>query len=625
MSERLDPQKLIRRTLGLANSVHEFVEKANLAGGDEIAAEARRWEHDATTVVVAGEVKRGKSSLVNALVGSELLPVDVDVATAVPIALSRSDDPRITVTRFRDGETRTENIDESSFATAATGQAPFEDAISITLEAPVVPPGIVLVDTPGVGGLSPGHRDLTMSTIGSADALIVVLSAVEPPTRAELDFLAEATDRIDRIMLVASRSDLHPSDRNDQLVEELRAHLHRWADTAPPDGDAELHQARAVRLGHLADRPIVLTSAHLARQARRRAERGQDDRAAELRTRSGVGNLARQIGEWGQRRAQIRHANLVRLIDSVLAGADDQLRRQLRASEGDLSVADELRETLTRLEAVSGEQARWRSQLGVAIQRLQTEAGRTITRHLNGLRTRYTEVIEERAADPGTDLVAELERSVQAAWIDLVDQLNGDFAREVEDLASSVDMDDLGIVLGGLDSPASLALSQRSADEDGSALEHTLPVLGQSFMFGNLVNVGAGLAGVATGGLGLVAYGIGAAVAMPLNRLRRERQQQRRAAVDLERSLNEALFGHEGVARELNAALGLRLIEARVELERTIEARLADRRRSVETQKKELEEAAKREARDRQRLRAEVSASLGQVADLRKQRQELAG
>ncbi|MCB0992847.1 MAG: hypothetical protein KDB16_17860, partial [Acidimicrobiales bacterium] len=164
-----------------------------------------------------------------------------------------------------------------------------------------------------------------------------------------------------------------------------------------------------------------------------------------------------------------------------------------------------------------------------------------------------------------------------------------------------------------------------SRADESNQLEQALPVLGQSFMFGNLVNVGAGILGVATGGLGVAAYGIGAAVAIPINRMRIERQQKKAAVSELSRSLNDALFGHEGVSRELNAALGLRMIEARVELEAAIDQALASKRRAVETSKAELENMARTEAKQRNEAKAQVAAHMKQVAELSKQHRDIAG
>ena len=66
-----------------------------MAVRDRIAAQRLR-------VLVAGEAKRGKSTLVNALLDRAVLPAGVTPLTAVPTAVRYGDDPRTEVT-FADG------------------------------------------------------------------------------------------------------------------------------------------------------------------------------------------------------------------------------------------------------------------------------------------------------------------------------------------------------------------------------------------------------------------------------------------------------------------------------------------------------------------------------------------
>src|SRR5690606_24260135 len=59
-----------------------------------LAAAKRRLADPAVHIVVAGEFKQGKSSLVNALLGANVCPVDDDVATAVPTYVRYGQQPR---------------------------------------------------------------------------------------------------------------------------------------------------------------------------------------------------------------------------------------------------------------------------------------------------------------------------------------------------------------------------------------------------------------------------------------------------------------------------------------------------------------------------------------------------
>jgi len=71
--------------------LREF-DRAEIA--DAVQGHARRPSSDKPTVVVVGETKRGKSSLVNALLGrTDLSPVDVEVATLVHITFRYAQTP----------------------------------------------------------------------------------------------------------------------------------------------------------------------------------------------------------------------------------------------------------------------------------------------------------------------------------------------------------------------------------------------------------------------------------------------------------------------------------------------------------------------------------------------------
>jgi ATPase subunit of ABC transporter with duplicated ATPase domains len=77
------------------------------AGRDDLAAVVRtariRLERPDTVVAVVGEFKQGKSSLVNALLGEIICPVDDDIATAVPTVI-RYGEQRVARVQVRDGE-----------------------------------------------------------------------------------------------------------------------------------------------------------------------------------------------------------------------------------------------------------------------------------------------------------------------------------------------------------------------------------------------------------------------------------------------------------------------------------------------------------------------------------------
>src|SRR4029453_18158873 len=77
---------------------------------DRLSSALTRTDRDAATVLVVGEFKAGKSSLVNALVGTDVCPVDDDVATAAVTVVRHYHVPAAAAVWIRDGEAQTDVI-----------------------------------------------------------------------------------------------------------------------------------------------------------------------------------------------------------------------------------------------------------------------------------------------------------------------------------------------------------------------------------------------------------------------------------------------------------------------------------------------------------------------------------
>lgn len=140
-------------------------------------------------IMVVGEFKQGKSSLVNELLGRDLCPVDDDVATAVPTVVCRSDE--LTATAFRreaDGiGVVGESIDPDDLsAYVSEAGNPNNQRALVRVElgcaSPILSGGVVLIDTPGVGGLESAHGAITIAALTDADAVVFVTDASQEMT-----------------------------------------------------------------------------------------------------------------------------------------------------------------------------------------------------------------------------------------------------------------------------------------------------------------------------------------------------------------------------------------------------------------------------------------------------------
>lgn len=179
-------------------------------------------------VLTVGEFKRGKSSLLNALIEQELFPVDQDVATSTVCTLRWGETPQAQV-YFLPGEDevsrppKTIGLDE--IPRYASEQGRMQDDLpvaQIDIMAPIaqLKSGLVLVDTPGVGSINPEHTAATSSFLPEADALLFVASAVETLSTVELSFLARAYEVCPIVLTAVTMIDL--ADDPDKVIAEAR-------------------------------------------------------------------------------------------------------------------------------------------------------------------------------------------------------------------------------------------------------------------------------------------------------------------------------------------------------------------------------------------------------------------
>jgi len=621
------------QVLRLGNRIHGALkdwDRADLGG--RITAEAEQWNQQNLVVVACGDIKRGKSSLLNAILDrSDLLPVDADVATSVHLVIRYGEQFGIVATRIIDGEPVQEQvgIDDLIDVASMRGDAARREgvvAVEICVDHPVLARGVVLIDTPGVGGMTRGHRDLALAALGQADALLFTISAEEPVARSELEFLVEASERTERIVLVVTKSDANSEAVNGEMIAEHRAKLRTFSETMQSRVESGAVDSEVpARLRRLLDAPFVLTSSYLAEQARRRREAGREEQARRLMERSGIDELRGLLERSADNRDLIRVANLIALLRVLLADVERELQAKVRASSGDSKVAEELAVRQRALEEFGSKQARWRTTLGNSIVRLQTGASRLVTRELNRVKDHYREVIE--TTDDGealaTALPADLERSLHGAWNELVQAINADFQSTLGKLLEEFGAEGMDAVLGEFEMPEGLRelSGARSAGRPGSSLlDDGLPIAMQTFTFANIANAAAGALGLATGGLGLIAYGIGAAIAYPIGALRKKAREKQRLKGELQRYLGDLLFGNEGVAKEFTTELSLRILDLREQVEQFVEQRLAERRKQLEREARELQALLRSEAGQRQEAQR---AATQRIADINKLRSEI--
>jgi GTPase SAR1 family protein len=189
-----------------------------------------------TVVCVVGEFKQGKSSLVNALIGDQVCPVDDDMATSAITVLRYNESPGITVRRAQDEEIITESIDRHQLAEFASERGNQEnqrrvELIEVGLPNRLLGAGVTLVDTPGAGGVVSGYAAATLAFLQTADALLFVSDASAELSAPEIEFLKQAQQKCPVVIVVQSKIDLYPAWKRITAINQ--GHLQRAGISAP--------------------------------------------------------------------------------------------------------------------------------------------------------------------------------------------------------------------------------------------------------------------------------------------------------------------------------------------------------------------------------------------------------
>lgn len=176
---------------------------------------------NAFNLVVVGQFKRGKTSLINALLGAEILPVAVVPLTSIVTIMTWGEALRIKV-YFNDGkitEIKPESLVE--YVTEKGNPKNVKDVreVVLTYPSPYLKDGVRLIDTPGVGSIYQHNTDVAYQYLPKSDAALFLLSVDQPMSKAELDFLMDVKEYSNKIFFVMNKADYL---RENDLKESIK-------------------------------------------------------------------------------------------------------------------------------------------------------------------------------------------------------------------------------------------------------------------------------------------------------------------------------------------------------------------------------------------------------------------
>ncbi|MFZ0761505.1 MAG: dynamin family protein [Candidatus Sulfotelmatobacter sp.] len=202
-------------------------------GAEPVADEARelaaRISEGRFYVACVGQFKRGKSTLINALIGEPVVPTGFIPVTAVP-----------TVVRFGErlsARVRSHNGPWSNIPLAELKQFVTEEfnpenkkevqGAEAFAPSPLLSSGMCIVDTPGLGSVFTGNSAATQAFIPHIDAALVVVGADPPLAGEELTLVEAVGKQVHDLILVLNKADRTTDAERDAAASFTRQLLEK--------------------------------------------------------------------------------------------------------------------------------------------------------------------------------------------------------------------------------------------------------------------------------------------------------------------------------------------------------------------------------------------------------------
>lgn len=199
-------------SLAHTNRLESLEQLATEVGAPQVAAQARglndRVRNGLFYVACVGQFKRGKSTLLNALVGDHVLPVGVVPVTAV-VTVVRYGVRSAARARFATGWRAISPNELAQYVTEEENPENEKEVELVEVFAPsdLLASGMCLVDTPGIGSVFAGNTEATQAFVPHIDAALVVLGADPPISGDELALVSDIASQCSELLFVLSKAD----------------------------------------------------------------------------------------------------------------------------------------------------------------------------------------------------------------------------------------------------------------------------------------------------------------------------------------------------------------------------------------------------------------------------------
>jgi small GTP-binding protein len=186
---------------------------------DELSRLKEKIINEKFYLVVIGLFKRGKSSLVNALLKKEVVPYSVVPLTSIVTLLEYGEENYAKI-YFNDNRFEVCNI-ETIHEYITEPENPLNkknvNHVIVFLNSDFLKK-VTLVDTPGIGSTYENNTETTYSFVERIDAALFILSADLPISKTEVEFLTKLNSTVPKIIFVLNKTDLIPLKETERII-----------------------------------------------------------------------------------------------------------------------------------------------------------------------------------------------------------------------------------------------------------------------------------------------------------------------------------------------------------------------------------------------------------------------